>query len=227
MINKSTILKWHLIILGLFCGPVAFSQYYFLDEYIDSTLGRTGFSANDWAIGIDTRQHGRMIEVDSAGNVAIDPEVDWKIMIFKKKDILYLQKFRAVYAGQDRYDYISSKRIELPKYLKINYTADSISQTDNEYIFPYIYRIDTLNVYVYQSPSPHSPIYEMHFQTKTVNTKVRFDQTCIVEQLLSHSENEKNVNFKHNTSTFTYRAFIKIKDFFAGHRTVLTDLVVE
>ena len=213
-------LKYLFLSFALIIFSNAKSQKYF-EDYVDSTIKQNGFSESDWAIGIGTQQSGTLPIIDSLGNLIRNPEDDWTVFISKIKDTLYLQKFSYEYISYETFTFKTSKRIKLPENFKVNFTADSLYKTENEYMYPYIYKDNKAEVYDYQAPSPHACFYTMYFITKKLNTITHFDETCIVEKLSFLNSTEKSLNFDHNSTTFIFRSFTKLKELLKENKKLL------
>lgn len=87
------------------------------------------------------------------------------------------------------------------------YNKDSIQKAGKEWIYPYIYKDDSLKVYDIQRKADHSPSFRMCLRTKEALSFLKFDDIDLYasQEYLGIS---KNLNYEHNTNTLLYRVFI-------------------
>ncbi len=200
-----------------FSGATAQRSFY---DFVDSTIGSTHFSDKDWAMGFSIEQAGVVPFYDSLGNVRIEPEQNSTIVIFSIRNIFYLQRFRELCYDSDTCFHASSS-IRLPGSIKMNYTVDSIGKAEKEWIYPFIYRDDSTGVYIYQEDGNHSPHYSLQFITRQLNTSKHFWGISNVERAKFMDPWVKNLNFPHNSATFTYRAFLEVKQFLEDNKKMI------
>ncbi|GAB2815695.1 hypothetical protein [Ferruginibacter profundus] len=215
--------KYLFIIIGSLSFSIATAQKS-LGKFIDSAIKITSFSADDWAIGLDIRQAGRMAIYDthgndSLGNEFIDPAMDCILFIIKIQGKYYTQKFTTTYELYT-HDYHTSIQKALPAKITIDYNIDSLRLSGKEYILPFIYKLDGVEGYSYQQPADHSQYYTMYFKTKELDVQTFFNEDDIREAMSFLKPGEKNVNYLYNSKTFTLRAFYKLRDLFNEHKEI-------
>lgn len=195
----------------------ASAQRYFRD-FLDSVVAADHFSEKDWAIAIYNEHGGSVPIYDSLGNVIFDePELFATIVVYNINNIIYLQRFKQECYGEDTC-FHAGTRVQLPRSISINYTVDSIKQAEKEWVYQYIYKNEDDGSYVYQEDSGHSPHYVMTFFTRQLNTWKNFTKICFEERVMQHESWPKNLNYKVNINTFTYRAFLVIERFVVNNR---------
>ncbi len=187
---------------------------------VDSIISGISLSGKDWVIGLTIDVAGRIPIYDSLGN-ALDEDPNGFYIISHINNQCVLRRYD--------YDYTETipganlklvKQINLPGSDICTYTIDSIQKTANEWIYPNTYseNQDSLKIYAVQQNGDHSPFYSIYFRTKQTNFHINFGEIDIFNYKQPHPFLRENLNFKYNSSTFIYRAFINfimlLKGFF-------------
>ncbi len=105
----------------------------------------------------------------------------------------------------------------LPKEIALHYNTDGLQLADEEYAYPFIEKVDKLNTYSYPEPGLHSGYYTIYFKTNKLNAVKYFDGTNFRAEIPIPNLPIKNVNYLHNSKTFTLRTFLKFKQLIKEH----------
>ncbi len=200
---------------------VAMAQKNF-DEFIDSAIKRSHFSDSDWAIGLETSPPYLPI-LDSLGNQLAEPEKGYLVIISSISGVIYIQRFKQNCYSFNECSHYASQRKILPRKIAMDYTVDSIHLVKNEWIYPYIYKNDSLGIYYQQEAGSHTPEYRLFVFSKSIREARRFDNISCVEKF-ELFDMPVNLNFRYNSSTFIYRSFMKFQNLFSEQKEVLLRL---
>lgn len=175
---------------------------------IDSTIMSFRLNDGDWVISLTIDQAGRIPMYDSLGNI-LDEDPNGLYIISKINKQCEIRKFESYYT-----DSFPRQRIKLNRLINIldpsafNYTTDSIKKAENEFIYPNVYFDNRLKVYNLQQNSDHSPFFRLCFRTKQVTYYSSFGVIDVANPKRNRGFFHENLNYKYNSSTFIYRAFI-------------------
>jgi hypothetical protein len=195
-----------LIVLLFFCRVInVYSQEIY--NPIDSTLGSFRLADQDWIISLSIDLAG--IRYDPQGNT-MDGDPNGTFIMRKTNGRVYLQRLKVDY-GEERPVLKTGNILNISDSVICLYTIDSICKSGSEYIYPYIYKNDSLGVYQTQGQSDHSPYYELRMKTNQCEYRQKFME---IEMYTSPIYFEiyrtvpMNLNAGHNMNTFVYRSFI-------------------
>ena len=196
-----------LLICFLRCTPLIAQNYL---SPIDSTIMSIQLADEDWVIGLTIDQAGRIPMYDSLGNVLDeDPNGLYIISQINKKCIL--RKFDSDYSGN-----MPGYKIKLNRLIHILdtsiciYNKDSIQKAENDWIYPNVYLNDSLKVYSIQQNADHSPFFRIYFRLKQSTSYSSFGEVDVFNPQRHLDFFHENLNYKYNSSTFIYRAFINL-----------------
>lgn len=182
-----------------------YSQWF--HDPIDSTIRSIHLSEKDWVISLTIQQDGS--HYDNLGK-RDSSDANGTFIMKKIKDSCYLQRINAEYS--DKLPVLKSGHLlNIVDSIVCLYTKESIKQSEHEWIYPFIYRNDSLGVYEIQGQSDHSPYYQLQMRTSQFEYEQRFME---IEMFASPTHTElytvipKNLNAGHNMNTFVYRAFM-------------------
>ena len=198
--------KLVVLVLMLWCTNL-YSQWW--QDPIDSLVKTPHLSDDDWIISLSIQLAG--MHYDSEGKTdSGDP--NGTFIIRKTNGRFSLQKFKVEYDDAFRHVLKKDSILDIFDSVACSYTKDSICKSDREYIYPYIYRNDSLGIYDIQGQSDHSPYYELRMRTSQCEYQQKFME---IEMFTSPRFFEifgvglpENLNARHNMNTFVYRAFI-------------------
>ncbi|MFT3679384.1 MAG: hypothetical protein QM791_03875 [Ferruginibacter sp.] len=188
-----------LLLVFMLHGANVLSQRYY--NFADSALRNIPLGDKDWLISLSIDQAG--YHYDAMGNIASDNPNG--IYILKKvNNQCYLQIIDGYYTG--------TGKIGLPLSIYDTafeaYTPDSILKAENEFIYPYIIKNDSLQVYEAPQQSDHRPFYKIWMRTKKSVSFWDFSELDIHIPISSAERYPKNLNETYNWKTFIYRSFI-------------------
>ncbi|MFT3679066.1 MAG: hypothetical protein QM791_02265 [Ferruginibacter sp.] len=166
----------------------------------DSIFQSISLGPQDWLISLTIDLAG--IHYDAQGNIDSD-NPNGTYMLKKINNQYYLQRS---WAYEDFTNL--STPINISDSVISRYTTDSLQKAES--LFEYIYKHDSLNVYITQGQSDHEPFFRLRMRTNTISDQWYFQQLDVFispERLALYKEFHvgKNLNEDYNKSTFTYR----------------------
>ena len=178
-------------------------------EQIDSLFKSVNPSDSDWVISLSIDQAGTIPIYDSLGN-RIYESPQGTFVLFKIGQGYFLQKLWNEYLDNPfRSKVVLGKRIKIDNNQNFKYTVDSVLLSDKEWIYPYVYKEDSIRVYNVQEPADHEPYYGMYFKVMQKDGQRKFfTETSLNEAKFFMPY--KNLNYLYNTQTFTYRSFCQL-----------------
>jgi len=197
--------KIFIVLISILKFDNSYSQEYY--SAIDSTIASFALADGDWIIALNIEQSGIVPQFDSLGNSISSTDPNGSFIFTKLNNRYNLQRLDWIYVNEQsvlkmgKPISISDKVIQL-------YTTDSILKAEKEWIYPYIYKNDSLNVYDIQYRGSHSPSFRIIFRTKQTMFLKRFDDVDIFASLKIFSS--ENLNYPRNAQIFTYRSFMKL-----------------
>ena len=185
----------------------SFAQENVLYNQIDSTFRSIKLSDTDWAIALSIEQAGIILVHDSLGN-RLDNNPTGTFLLLSINKSYYLQKFWTDYSN-DQAQYLIGARFKLNYPIQFACSIDSISIAEKERTYQYIYKLDSLNLYIQLEPADHEPRYCMYFIHPKLHPFSRsFTETDFTE--LKFFLKFKNLNYHYNINTIIYRLFLRL-----------------
>jgi len=171
-------------------------------------------SDDDWAISLSVEQAGTIY--DSLGN-SVNENPLGTFLFLKVDKTCFLQRLSYDYSGDTMEPkLIIGNRLKTTDVSNLNYTIDSIQLAETEWIYPYIYKNDSLNTYGIQIPADHEPYYGMYFKvTRKEGFTIYFTETDLAEAETFH--HFKNLNYGYNSRTFINRVFLAVTALIKGN----------
>lgn len=129
----------------------------------------------------------------------------------------FLQKLYTKYFDHPyREKLVIANRLKLNNHIDFDYTVDSILLANTQWIYPFVYKDESLKVYNIQQPADHEPYYGMHFKIhKKEGHNIYFTETSITKSKTFLPG--ENLNYSCNSSTYIYRLFIKLTGLINGN----------
>ena len=203
--------KLFIFLFSLFAFADLYSQNHYDPYYdpIDSIIKASSLAENDWAIVLTITLGYYVPIMDSLGNV-LSKDPDGTYIITKKNNSCTIKILDRTLDSNYSFSYNISKPFSIFDTIICNYTIDSVKKAEKEWIYPNIFKYDSLEVYDVQHKADHSPSFRICFRTKQKENCSHFDDIDIFIPDRIKSWFRKNLNYDYNTSTFTYRSFINI-----------------
>lgn len=178
---------------------------------IDSVIRNIYLGEKDWVISLSIELAG--MHYNSEGK-ADGGDPNGTFIVRKTNGRVYLQKIKIEYDEEWNHILKEDSVVDIFDCGISAYTKDSICKCDREYIYPFIYKNDSLGVYDIQGQSDHSPRYELRMRTSQCEYQQKFME---IEMFTSPRYYEilgvvpENLNARHNMNTFVYRAFMNFR----------------
>jgi hypothetical protein len=187
-----------------------YSQSYY--EQVDSVINKYSLKDNDWVSALFVNWPSFYSRYDSLGN-NIDNEPDGAYIFTKINNLYALQRVYTTFIGESFVAKVNPP-VTILNVNICNYNKDSILKAEREWICPYIYKNDSLNVYNLQGQATHSPSYNVTFRTKESKFFSSFNDIDLVDSSnFKFFSIPKNLNYNHNINTFIYRIFMSFSSF--------------
>ena len=153
-----------LFLVLYFQTSILFSQSSIPIEQIDSLFENIHVSDNDWVVSLSIDQAGAIPLYDSLGNRVYDNR-QGTFLLLKIGGDYFLQKLYTKYFDHPyREKLVIANRLKLNNHIDFDYTVDSILLANTQWIYPFVYKDESLKVYNIQQPADHEPYYGMHFK---------------------------------------------------------------